>query len=288
MTRRYGFHFTTLIAVIVFMVAGFSPMLSVFYSTLMGFLLSALTPETALGPRRLLLPVLAISAALLAPALFNVVVSMFNALLSADLPALPVAALNDVLIVYLPGFLLVLLGVLGVLGLTTDRPRRDLAHAEGRAHALRRFDRRAQRRHHLRVRRHHRRRGDADRARTEVLLDRARLCGRQPAAHRDLHRTCRLDRRSRGAGHRVVHHLRGDRGPGADEARRARLRRPHVHLLLCGAVGGFAADRTVAVRGCGDHRRRSVRHHAAGMEVHAAGLPGAVRLRPRSAWASAC
>ena len=33
MTRRYGFHFTSLIAVIVFMVAGFSPMLAVFYST---------------------------------------------------------------------------------------------------------------------------------------------------------------------------------------------------------------------------------------------------------------
>jgi TRAP transporter 4TM/12TM fusion protein len=118
MTRRYGFHFTTLIAVIVFMVAGFSPMLAVFYSTLMGFLLSALTPETSLGPRRLLLPLLAIAAALLAPALFNVVVSTFNALLSADLPVFSVTALNDVLIVYLPGFLLVLLGVLGVLGLT--------------------------------------------------------------------------------------------------------------------------------------------------------------------------
>ncbi|MBV9954264.1 MAG: TRAP transporter large permease subunit, partial [Pseudolabrys sp.] len=35
MTRRYGFHFTSLIAVIGFMVAGYSPMLSVFYSTLL-------------------------------------------------------------------------------------------------------------------------------------------------------------------------------------------------------------------------------------------------------------
>src|SRR5512147_1577329 len=33
MTRRYGFHFVSLIAVIVFMVIGYSPMLSVFYAT---------------------------------------------------------------------------------------------------------------------------------------------------------------------------------------------------------------------------------------------------------------
>jgi TRAP transporter 4TM/12TM fusion protein len=55
MTKRYGFHFTSLIAVIVFMVAGYSPMLAVFYSTLMCFVLSGLTPETALAPRPLLL-----------------------------------------------------------------------------------------------------------------------------------------------------------------------------------------------------------------------------------------
>src|SRR3989440_5496527 len=53
MTRRYGFHFTSLIAVIVFMVAGYSPMLSVFYSTLMCFALSFLRPETALKGRKL-------------------------------------------------------------------------------------------------------------------------------------------------------------------------------------------------------------------------------------------
>jgi TRAP transporter 4TM/12TM fusion protein len=53
MTRRYGFHFTSLIAVIVFMVAGYSPMLSVFYSTLMCFGLSFLRPETALKGKKL-------------------------------------------------------------------------------------------------------------------------------------------------------------------------------------------------------------------------------------------
>src|ERR1700680_2586291 len=53
MTRRYGFHFTSLVAVIVFMVVGYSPMLSVFYSTLMCFALSFLRPETALKGQKL-------------------------------------------------------------------------------------------------------------------------------------------------------------------------------------------------------------------------------------------
>ena len=56
MTRRYGFHFVSLVAVVVFMVIGYSPMLSVFYSTMLAFAMSALAPETALGPRQLLIP----------------------------------------------------------------------------------------------------------------------------------------------------------------------------------------------------------------------------------------
>ena len=118
LTRRYGFHFTTLIAVVVFMVAGFSPMLAVFYSTLMCFLFSAMTPETTLGPRRLLLPLLAICAVILAPAMVNVMVTMANALLRVEIPALSLGGLTDLVVVYLPGFLLVLIGVLGLVGLT--------------------------------------------------------------------------------------------------------------------------------------------------------------------------
>ena len=64
MTRRYGFHFTSLIAVIVFMVVGYSPMLSVFYSTLMCFVLSGLTPETALAPRPLLVALVIVAVPL--------------------------------------------------------------------------------------------------------------------------------------------------------------------------------------------------------------------------------
>ncbi len=53
MTKRYGFHFTSLIAVIVFMLSGYSPMLAVFYSTLLCFALSFIRPETALKGRKL-------------------------------------------------------------------------------------------------------------------------------------------------------------------------------------------------------------------------------------------
>jgi TRAP transporter 4TM/12TM fusion protein len=53
MTRRYGFHFVSLVAVVIFMVIGYSPMLSVFYSTLLAFALSFLNRETALFPRKL-------------------------------------------------------------------------------------------------------------------------------------------------------------------------------------------------------------------------------------------
>ncbi len=53
MTLRYGFHFTSLVAVIIFMVVGYSPMLAVFYSTLMCFALSFLRPDTALKGQKL-------------------------------------------------------------------------------------------------------------------------------------------------------------------------------------------------------------------------------------------
>src|SRR3954471_4694945 len=48
MTWRYGFHFVSLLAVVVFMVIGYSPSLSVFYATLATFVLSFLRRDTAL------------------------------------------------------------------------------------------------------------------------------------------------------------------------------------------------------------------------------------------------
>jgi TRAP transporter 4TM/12TM fusion protein len=53
MTRRYGFHFISLVAVVVFMLVGYSPMTSVFYSILLAFAMSFLTRETALYPKKL-------------------------------------------------------------------------------------------------------------------------------------------------------------------------------------------------------------------------------------------
>ena len=53
MTRRYGFHFISLISVIIFMLWGYSPTLSVFWSTVLTFALSFLTRETALVPKKL-------------------------------------------------------------------------------------------------------------------------------------------------------------------------------------------------------------------------------------------
>ena len=52
MTMRYGFHFVSLLAVVVFMLFGYSASLSVFYATLTTFLLSFLRRETALFPRK--------------------------------------------------------------------------------------------------------------------------------------------------------------------------------------------------------------------------------------------
>ncbi|MBX9841023.1 MAG: TRAP transporter fused permease subunit [Xanthobacteraceae bacterium] len=53
LTRRYGFHFISLISIVVFMLWGYSPTLSVFWSTVLTFGLSFLARETALTPKRL-------------------------------------------------------------------------------------------------------------------------------------------------------------------------------------------------------------------------------------------
>lgn len=53
LTKRYGFHFVSLISIIVFLVLGFSPALSVFWSTVVAVASSFLSRETALYPRRL-------------------------------------------------------------------------------------------------------------------------------------------------------------------------------------------------------------------------------------------
>jgi TRAP transporter 4TM/12TM fusion protein len=54
LVRQYGFHFSSLIAIVVFMVIGYSPTLSVLYAMGVAVVLSFLRRETALTPRRLI------------------------------------------------------------------------------------------------------------------------------------------------------------------------------------------------------------------------------------------
>src|SRR5215467_10037518 len=103
MTKRYGFHFVSLVAVVVFMVIGYSPMLSVFYSTLLAFTMSALAPETALGPRQLLLPLLVVLA-------ITAVIGV--------IPGVGTSAPAVMIQTNFPMLILIVIGVLALLGLT--------------------------------------------------------------------------------------------------------------------------------------------------------------------------
>ncbi|WP_427913764.1 TRAP transporter permease [Ramlibacter sp. MMS24-I3-19] len=51
LTRKYWFHFLSLVSIIIFMLWGFSPVLSVFWATVVSFVTSFLRADTALIPR---------------------------------------------------------------------------------------------------------------------------------------------------------------------------------------------------------------------------------------------
>ena len=53
LAKRYWFHFLSLISIVVFMLWGFSPTLSVFWATVVTFAVSFIRRETALTPRKL-------------------------------------------------------------------------------------------------------------------------------------------------------------------------------------------------------------------------------------------
>jgi TRAP transporter 4TM/12TM fusion protein len=53
LTRKYGYHFISLVAIVVFMLWGYTAILSVVYAILVSVALSFLRPETALTPPRL-------------------------------------------------------------------------------------------------------------------------------------------------------------------------------------------------------------------------------------------
>jgi len=52
LTKQFGFHFLSLVAIIFFMLVGFSPVMSVFWATAVAFVASALHPDCALITRR--------------------------------------------------------------------------------------------------------------------------------------------------------------------------------------------------------------------------------------------
>lgn len=54
LARKYGFHFTSLLAIVVFMTLGYSPTLSVLYAMVVAVLLSFIRRDSALTPRRLI------------------------------------------------------------------------------------------------------------------------------------------------------------------------------------------------------------------------------------------
>jgi TRAP transporter 4TM/12TM fusion protein len=52
LAKRYWFHFLSLVSIVVFMLVGFSPTVSVFYATVTAFFVSFFRHETAMYPRR--------------------------------------------------------------------------------------------------------------------------------------------------------------------------------------------------------------------------------------------
>jgi TRAP transporter 4TM/12TM fusion protein len=52
LAKRYWYHFFSLISIVIFMLLGYSPTVSVFYATLTAFVVSFFRRESAMGPRR--------------------------------------------------------------------------------------------------------------------------------------------------------------------------------------------------------------------------------------------
>jgi TRAP transporter 4TM/12TM fusion protein len=53
LTRLYGFHFTSLIAIVVIMLIGYTPIMAVFWATVVAFAISFIRKDTALTPKKL-------------------------------------------------------------------------------------------------------------------------------------------------------------------------------------------------------------------------------------------
>jgi TRAP transporter 4TM/12TM fusion protein len=66
LTKSYWFHFGSLVSIIAFMLLGFSPVLAVFWATILAIAVSVLRPDTALAPRWLVAATAGISVGLIA------------------------------------------------------------------------------------------------------------------------------------------------------------------------------------------------------------------------------
>ena len=55
LTRLYGFHFISLIAIIVIMIVGYTPIMAVFWATIIAYAVSFIRKDTALVPKKLVL-----------------------------------------------------------------------------------------------------------------------------------------------------------------------------------------------------------------------------------------
>jgi len=86
LTKQFGFHFLSLVAIIFFMLLGFSPVSAVFWATVTAFVTSALHPDCALMSRRQM--VLFCAVAVAASAIYSGVYGRFHQdALSWALPA---------------------------------------------------------------------------------------------------------------------------------------------------------------------------------------------------------
>jgi TRAP transporter 4TM/12TM fusion protein len=101
LTKSYWFHFGSLISIIVFMLLGFSPVLAVFWATILAIALSALRTDTTIVPRWVALPL----AIALATVLFGLIGVRIPALINENLW----------LLVFLP------LGAAAAIGIFTPR-----------------------------------------------------------------------------------------------------------------------------------------------------------------------
>jgi TRAP transporter 4TM/12TM fusion protein len=104
LTRSYWYHFGSLVSIIAFMLLGFSPVLAVFWATVLAIVVSALRADTAIVPWWGAVP-LAVALAVVIPHLLGV-------------PTVPWLVEHKTLLVFLP--------MLAVVGLGLFAPRRSL------------------------------------------------------------------------------------------------------------------------------------------------------------------